>query len=77
MKKFELIVYVCIVAIVILIPWVSIGAGLYTIYINEFSFWGSVSGVCLILAGVLVNYMAKPISNFNKTRGINKTYKWF
>ena len=77
MKKIELTLYCIIVAIVILLPWVCISVGLYTCYINEFSFWGCVSGISLIVIGVLVNYAAKPISNLNKTRGINKTYKWF
>lgn len=77
MKKIELIAYMSIVVIVILLPWVCIGVGLYTAYVNNFSFWGVVSGVGLTLIGILANYMAKPISNFNKTRGINKTYKWF
>lgn len=77
MKKIELIAYFVIVGIVILLPWGCIGYGLYTCYINEFSFWGCVSGISLVIIGALANYMAKPISNLNKTRGINKTYKWF
>ena len=76
MKKLELFGYFLIVAIVVLLPWCCIGYGLYTCYIN-FNFWGCISGLALSAMGVILNYMAKPISNINKTRGINKTYKWF
>ena len=76
MKILESLVWVIGVVICVTLPWICIIAGISTC-INNFSFWGVVSGVSMSSLGVLINYIVKPISIIRKSLGDGKSYKWF
>lgn len=77
MREMPLLAFVVVgifTCVVILLPWICIGFGIYVI--TDFSIDNLISGALLALIGVLSNYIVKPISILCKFLGY-KTYKWF